>query len=325
MTNNQTLTGSLKEQAGYWIVRQNSGNWSAKDEQAFRQWLAKSAEHRQAFEQVKDLWQGLDQFKLTARQPQAPDKRRPNVVRPNRWRSAAVWAVAASIGFLALKMDVTYLIPSDTTYATIKGQQLSITLADGSQIALNTDTELKVELGPLRRSITLNRGEASFNVAHEALRSFVVTVGSGRIIDIGTRFNVYQSPEQVDITVMEGDVRVETKQQSSPPLSAGQRLHYNADGALSVPDRPDLAALTAWQHGQMVFDMAPLNQVTAQLARYHGVKFIFDDPRLKQLKMSGTFKTNNLPLFLATLESIYPLRAIMVTDQTVHLKAAARR
>jgi transmembrane sensor len=361
------MTGTPKEQAGYWIVRQNSGNWSKQDSQAFRLWLAESHEHRLAFEQVQGLWQGLDQFKetlassmvrqaqdeqnqhFTVRPEPAPlalplvveglnqrclkaittlplDKanQRRRRFQPQRWVMGGLCAAVLIIGLIVIKFDSTLLIPSEQTYATTKGQQTTITLADGSEIDLNTDTQLKVQFNPLRRLITLNHGEASFKVAHQTLRGFTVKANSGEIQDIGTQFNVNVAPEQVVITVTEGAVRVQTKAQNSPPLIAGQRLSYNAKGIISLPDRPDLAAVTAWQHGQVVFDMTPLSDATEQLSRYHQVKFIFDDPKLKRLKMSGTFNTQDLPVFLSTLENIYPLRAQRGNDQTVHLKMARR-
>jgi transmembrane sensor len=321
----RSLTGSIREQAGYWIVRQNSGNWSPQDAQDFRQWLTESPEHRQTFEQVKGLWRGLDQFKTMTTPTLASVQRRRHTKQRQRWAMGGVCAAVMVISLLMLKIDPATFIPSETTYATAKGQQTSVTLADGSEIVLNTDTELIVQFSPLRRLITLNHGEASFNVAHETLRGFTVRAGSGEIMDIGTRFNVNQTPEQVVVTVTEGAVKLQTSQQNSPPLVAGQRQSYNAGGILSLPDRADLGVVTAWQHGQIVFNMTPLSEVTAQLSRYHPVKFVFDDPKLKQLKMSGAFNTKDLPVFLDTLESIYPLRAQRGSDQTVHLKMATQR
>jgi transmembrane sensor len=223
-----------------------------------------------------------------------------------------------------LNIDSAYLTPSESIYTTAKGQQTSFTLADGSEIVLNTDTELKVQFNPLSRVLTLNRGEASFNVAHETFRGFTVAAGHGEIIDIGTRFNVYRTPEQVVVTVTEGAVKVQTGRDYPAPLVAGQRLSYNADGLLSLPDRPDLSAVTAWRQGLIVLDMTPLNEATAQFARYHPVRFIFDDAALKNLRVSGTFNAKDLPQFLTTLEQIYPLQAQRGNDQTVHLKNAAR-
>ncbi|NOU22122.1 MAG: FecR family protein [Methyloglobulus sp.] len=319
------MTGSPKEQAGYWIVRQHSGNWSAQEAKVLQQWLAESHEHRLAFQQVQALWRGLDQFKTQTALPQLNARQRRHRFQPQRWAAVGLCAASLLIAVFLLKLNPTYLIPSETTYTTAKGQQTAVTLADGSEIVLNTDTELKVQLTPLHRRITLDHGEATFKVAHELLRGFTVKANSGEIQDIGTQFNVNMAPEQVVVTVTEGAVRVQTKMQNSPPLVAGQRLSYNPKGIVSLPDRPDLATVTAWQHGQIVFDMTSLSDAAEQLSRYHPVKIVFDDPKLKQLKISGTFNTKDLPIFLSTLESIYPLITQHGNNQTVHIRTANRR
>jgi transmembrane sensor len=315
-------SSSPKEQAGYWIVRQHSGNWTVQEAQALKQWLAESHDHQQAFEQVQALWQGLDQFKAQTTLPQLNTRQRRRRFQPQRWAVAGLYAASLLVVVALLERGPSYLIPSETTYATAKGEQTAVTLADGTEIVLNTDTELKVQLNPLHRLITLAHGEATFKVAHETLRGFTVKANSGEIQDIGTQFNVNIALEQVVVTVTEGAVRVQTLMQSSPPLAAGQRLSYNTKGIVSLPDRPDLAAVTAWQHGQIVFDMTPLSDAAEQLSRYHPVKFVFDDPKLEQLKVSGTFNSKDLPVFLSTLESLYPLRAQRGSDQTVHIKMA---
>src|SRR5690606_24942303 len=66
-------------------------------------------------------------------------------------------------------------------YATRPGEQQVATLADGSRIALNTDTRVGVQYDAQRRSIRLDRGEAMFEVAHDPNRPFVVIAGETRI------------------------------------------------------------------------------------------------------------------------------------------------
>ena len=315
----------IREQAGYWIVRQHSGTWSKREALEFQHWLTENPDHRRAFEQVQSLWQGLDQFKNTTPQPADIGYSGHRSSSRQRWIIGGVCASMVLAVLMLLPMGSTLLVSSEQTFTTAKGEQSNVRLADGSEIVLNTDSEVTVQLGPLKRSLTLVRGEASFKVAHERFRDFSVSAGRGRIIDIGTRFNVYLAPEQVVVTVTEGAVKVQTERQGSEPLIAGQRLIYSADGLLAKPDRADLDEVTAWQQGQIVFDMTPLSAATEQMARYHPIKFFFDDPKLKRLKMSGTFNARDLPGFLNTLESIYPLRAQLNDPHTVHLTPAIRR
>lgn len=316
---------TIKEQAGYWIVRQNSGRWSGRDEQAFRQWLLEKPEHAQAFAQVKNLWQGLDRFKSVTPLPAINSGRANRPAPSHRWMLGGLGTLSLILGLYMLNPDPSYLIPSGQSYSTLKGQQTSVALADGSEIVLNTDSEVTIAYNLWQRRIKLKRGEAAFKVAHETLRGFTVEAGRGEIIDIGTQFNVQQLPGQVQVTVTEGAVRVKTARQSSPPLLAGQRLAFSDDGILSVMDRADLGTVSAWRQGHIIFDMTPLDEAAAQVARYHAVKFVFDEAKLKRLKISGTFNSQDLKGFLVTLESLYPLRTQWGSGQIVHLTSAARR
>src|SRR3546814_10056817 len=60
--------------------------------------------------------------------------------------------------------------------------------------------------------ITLEEGEAWFQVAHDAHRPFVVDVGSVRIRAVGTAFSVRRNPEGVDVMVTEGVVETRSEE-----------------------------------------------------------------------------------------------------------------
>jgi transmembrane sensor len=319
-----TLNDAIKTQAGEWLIRQHSGRWSALDEQALQHWLTQTPEHQLAYQQVQALWRGLDQFKtattdLSTVQPikTSPPK--------SQWRLAGTYALCLLMLTLLLPWDTSYLIPHEKTYSTHKGQQTTINLKDGSELALNTDTEVTVHYNLLSREVTLHQGEALFKVAHEAMRGFVVNAKNGEITDIGTQFNVYQVADKVTVTVVAGAVIIKTPQQQSSPLLAGQQLSYNGLGTLTLADNPNLESITAWRQGYLVFDMTTLAEATEQLARYHPQQFVFDDPKLKQLRISGNFSSNDLPAFLTTLARVYPLSSHNQSDNTIHIKATNRR
>ena len=49
----------------------------------------------------------------------------------------------------------------------------TVTLADGTRVTLDGATRLEVRLGARRRQVELVRGEAFFDVAHDAARPFL--------------------------------------------------------------------------------------------------------------------------------------------------------
>src|SRR3546814_5104405 len=86
-----------------------------------------------------------------------------------------------------------------TRCALVTGvQTCALPISDGSIATVNTASRIAVALEPERRHITLEEGEAWFQVAHDAHRPFVVDVGSVRIRAVGTAFSVRRNPEGVD-------------------------------------------------------------------------------------------------------------------------------
>src|SRR6202035_2168216 len=94
-------------------------------------------------------------------------------------------------------------------YETATGERLAFTLNDGSQVTLDTQSELKVSFSSAERSVRLTRGQAFFEVAKDAKRPFVVEVNNRRFVAVGTAFDVRVDGDQVRVTMVEGTVRVE--------------------------------------------------------------------------------------------------------------------
>ena len=80
-----------------------------------------------------------------------------------------------------------------TRYAIAVGEQRTIQLEDGSRIILDTGSEVAVRFTGGRRSVTLNNGQAMFDVEGDPARPFIVDAGDTRVTAIGTRFDVRRS------------------------------------------------------------------------------------------------------------------------------------
>ena len=349
MSKDQPAPQSIRKQAIEWLVAQNSGVWSSIDQQGLDAWLAEDRLNQQHYAQMLQLWGGMDAFKdqdfpqrQTALHYQPPTNL-DNIVNfpglnpaditmgrqitkpqsaTQATRGSAHWlktgfAVAASL--LVILGAQTYRQTGVEHYQTSKGEQKTIFLADGSQIALNTDSEVTVDLLMFGRKVLLSRGEVLFNVAHNPLRPFEVTANNGKIRDIGTRFDVYAQINRVDVAVLEGEVDIATGDQQMA-LTAGQAASYDANGKLNPTAMPNPQELTAWEHGKLIFAEQPLGDVLNQIARYHTVEFQIVDPKLRELKISGTFKTANLRLLLETLEAGFPIKAQTIDSQHVRLQ-----
>jgi transmembrane sensor len=154
-------------------------------------------------------------------------------------------------------------------------------------------------------------------VAHDATRPFKVDIGPGRITDLGTRFDIESLKGRTRISVLEGKVGVSTPR-GKLVLDAGRTSGYDAMGTLLPVSDLD-GAVTIWETGQRHFNADRLSDVLERITRYHPVTFVFKDPDLGDLRVSGTFRTDNLTLFLRTLRAALPIETVWLDARRVEI------
>jgi transmembrane sensor len=166
----------------------------------------------------------------------------------------------------------------------------------------------------------LVRGEASFEVAHDAARPFIVSAGKMAVRAVGTRFDVRRLDNSVEVIVDEGKVAVgdpsvlESKggplATSIPQLTAGQSAFANGSGIqLRALPKRELARKLAWQNQMLVFDGESLADVVVQFNRYNDRQLVIADPALAKLKIGGYFRPTNLDTFVSVLHSDFDIQA----------------
>jgi transmembrane sensor len=288
-------------------VRRQTGTWNQAEEADLQSWLADSAEHREAYEKVARGWELAGE--LQSFQPESHGGMFEHPSRAyERRRASIAGLLAAAACIVALLVTGTALFwshvhlggnVSETHLVTLKGQPKSFVLEDGTRVRLDANSELVARMESRRRGLTLVRGEALFNVVHDPSRPFEVSAGSGRIEDLGTHFDIEMLSSSTRVRVLEGKVAISTDC-GRTLLVAGQSGGYDTAGSLDPVSSFDSTS-TPWLEGLRTFDRERLGDVLERLARHHGVTFVFEDPRMRDLRISGTFRTDDLGLFLRTL------------------------
>ncbi len=99
--------------------------------------------------------------------------------------------IAAALAVISLAGTGAFTLfqgPKAQTYSTTIGGRETLTLDDGSQIELNTNTSVRVAYGANQRNVWLDKGEAYFRITHDPAHPFMVTLGDKRVTDLGTKF-----------------------------------------------------------------------------------------------------------------------------------------
>lgn len=256
-----------------------------------------------------------------------------NASRPWGRLLAAAAALVLAVG-LGTYLEFT---PRGDPYATPIGGIASVPMTDGSKVTLNTDSQIRVSLTDTERRIDLTHGEAFFEVAKDPKRPFIVSVGSKRVIAVGTKFSVRRQGDDMEIVVTEGKVRVAGN--SSPPRVRGEGAGGEApraDGSADVfltpgsvaraghagvlvqrKTLPEAEEQLSWRVGLLTFRNQSLAETVAEFNRYNVRKIIIEDSAIAGLKIEGNFRATNIEAFVRLLESGFPVRATTEQDRIV--------
>jgi len=299
---------AVKDQAAEWLWRQQVAQWRPEDQAMLDAWLAESRYHLAAYWRLKAAWGRTE--RLAALKPGRMQPAKPSA--HNRFWSPLRFSAAAACAVVGLLLTGAYWTLHEDTYATAIGQHATISLADGSQVHLNTDSEISVNVGMWGRSVKLKKGEAFFKIHHDAARPFTVLALGHRVIDLGTEFAVRTFGDRLEVTLVEGRARLETAnphiQQHAAELIPGEVAVATANSmsVAKVPTRT-LATALAWRQGKVIFSHITLAEAAAEFNRYNSTKLIIE-PEIADLKISGTFDAASIGPFTTMAKLAFGLR-----------------
>ena len=201
--------------------------------------------------------------------------------------------------------------PDVQTFATPIGGQKIVTLFDGSQIELNTNTVLQISSN--QRDVALIKGEALFQIHHDAEHPFSVSVDGHKVTDLGTEFLIRTNQSGLRVALMEGRARIEpdndAQNQIATLVPGDVALATSTSLAVTKKSAQELRDELAWRKGILVFDNTPLTDAAAEFNRYNTVKIVVGEPNAGHLKINGAIHTNDGEEFARLAKNLFGLSA----------------
>lgn len=332
MTPDRPGSEALAE-AQRWFARLLAPDCGTAERARFERWRDADPAHAAAFAQVEGVWRRSEPMRQDPAIAAAlQDARRPVAGGGPRigWPALALAAVLLmAVGLLFRHAWLPQEAPA-VRYATQLGEQRTITLEDGSDVVLDTASELLVQYGRGERRLTLQRGRADFQVRRDVDRPFVVHAADGTVTALGTRFQVGLEGGLGVVTLLEGQVRVATHEGAGQghgigaqrvTLAPGQRIVIRPGGLgerQSVTGA-DLARARGWTQGNLVVDEWPLRAVLAEMNRYSDTQLRLADPALGEIPISGMFKAGDQQSLALSLEYGWPIRVERAAEGAIVL------
>lgn len=239
------------------------------------------------------------------------------------WRRFVGFAasIVVAVGIVGLLHEMS---PAHT-YSTAAGNQQVIKLKDGSVLYLNTQSRAEVLFTERAREVKLLEGEALFVVEHDSARPFRVVAGDATIQAIGTRFNVYRHGDATRISVVEGAVRIASKNATDSQVSQIEPVKLTggneADvvaGKIVPSVNPNVEKAVAWRARRLVFDGDPLETVAREFNRYQSRTPIrLEGTDIRRRTVSGVFDADDPRPLVKFLEEDAELNVTEDKDEIV--------
>ena len=244
-----------------------------------------------------------------------------------RWLQAAA-AIALPICLLALahlyRENRQYASLPMTQMATGADEQVTVTLPDGSKVALNALSSIKY--APQRFNMK-NRevyfeGEGYYKVEKDSERPFVLHSQDIDITVLGTEFNVVNHAKDctAEVTLLAGSVKLTSNISGrSYTMKPSEMVIVNKQtGSMDVRQLAHADDVKAWQQKQMVYHDAPLRKVISDVENRYNVEISLK--KSSDDAFTGTIPTNNLDEAMKIIATAYGLKARKTGVDTYTLK-----
>ena len=237
--------------------------------------------------------------------------------------STGIWLAGVGMPFRGMAALSTEAEIAEATYRTGVGEQATIELADGSQVVLNTASAVRVAYSASERRLILERGQAFFTVAKDAGRPFTVEADGRVVTAFGTAFDVRIQKSTMQVVLLEGQVSVSPRanaRQETMMLKPNDMLIAD-ESAMAIIKPPNIASLTAWRDGLLIFQDDELRAAVEEMNRYSTTRIMLDDETVGSLRISGTFRVGQTAAFVEALREMFDIRVVKRGSEEIVLTA----
>lgn len=293
-----TPEDAVKQEAIHWAIKLR-GPSGPEFQHEFDAWLARSSHHEAAYK-----W-ATNHFSQAAVLKQSRRYRPQSVARIPAYRLiAAAAAVIALLFFLPADPFQSSQTGSEIAFAALtfqtqRGEIHTYKLSDGSEITLDSDSEVQVDLAADKRSAALHRGKARFRVQREA-RPFSIAAGPAEIrttsatLDVKTRHD-----GNFEVSLISGSGTAQSiftdNEASSPPQTLGLEHSLIYPMASFAPTKIVDHRINDkdWPSGWVAYRSITIDELIRSANNYAVTQIILQDGSVGHEKLSGRFKISD--------------------------------
>ncbi|HKJ41721.1 MAG TPA: FecR domain-containing protein [Sunxiuqinia sp.] len=282
------------------IARYLNGECSPDEEKALKRWISEDPAHEKYFWELKDSWDASLKPKtdtteqlLKFYQKQAGKNDRFTLPRWASWgAAAAILVIGLVIGGIWQQRSF-HLSSQVESFQVPLGSRSHLTLADGTQVNLNSGSSLTLGKGfsAKHREVKLT-GEGYFQVKSDKKHPFTVKTDKFDVTVTGTKFNIssYATDQKISATLAEGHIKLSTINHKVIDLHPGQKISFDQQTMNPQLEQADVESELAWVKGEFIFKEIPFPDLIKRLERWYDVKLKYKGTAFNKMLYSGSFK-----------------------------------
>ena len=314
------------------LVKFMLGEALPAEEVQVNEWLLSSEKNQHYFQQFKTIWEeskelavhipidekaAWQRFKQRIESMPEEIKKTATVISVKRWMQAVaaifLFAVAGWLVYQNLSKPAEITITKIETFSNTAID----TLPDGSIIIVNKNTRLSYpeKFSGSTRKVTL-KGEAFFKVQPNKNKPFIISVNEVTITVVGTAFNVKNYDSATEVIVESGIVKV-SRNSKTVVLEKGERvLIKNTETDFEKTLVKD-SLYNYYRTHSIICNNTPLPDVIGKINEVYNAKIILGDAALNQMRLSTTFKDEDLETVITIIQQTFDLKVTHEGDAIV--------
>ncbi|TDE13367.1 FecR family protein [Dyadobacter psychrotolerans] len=200
------------------------------------------------------------------------------------------------------------------TYQTGYGQTTNLYLEDGSKVALNANSSLKIPRFGFADNVreVLLEGEGEFTISHtiDNKRFVVKTSEAFQVEVLGTVFSVFSRARGTKVALKCGSVRIDyaqKEQRRELMMEPGDLAVLDKTGAVQLEKHQDTKTFAAWTEQRYIFNSTPVKEISAMIEDNFGLRVKTGSKEIAERTITGNFKTKNAGELLKTISEVLDL------------------
>lgn len=314
------------QQAADWYARLFDGETGEAEQVAWREWLERRPEHRQAWAVVSRVGERFAPFRQGEGSGAAFDALQTPARTPLGRRR-----VLLSLGLLAVGSALAWRGTRDTVLgehlqaaladqSTAVGERRELGLPDGGKLWLNSLSAVDLAYTGVQRRLDLRAGEILLQVPRDARGPLRVATELGWVKSAQATLGICLLPDGLCLSVFDGQATLQDLRGTRRLVEAGNQLQLTSAGfgALQAAE----PARRSWVQGVFVADGTPLWRLVEDLGRQrHG--YLGCSPEVANLKLVGSFPLADSDRALEPLPQVLPVRISRPLPWWVSIEARA--